>query len=66
VPCLHAGADDVVLAVCPLGMPLQVSLRQPVVNSLRLLRGCHVLRRDGSEASARLLADTFVSRFPDR
>jgi|TARA_R110000822_G_scaffold2089_16_gene10077 toxin CptA len=45
--------------------PRQVSLRHASsVTGLRFdSEGWHVLRRDGSEASARLLADTFVSAF---
>ena len=45
--------------------PRQVSLRHASsVTGLRFdSEGGHVLRRDGSEASARLLADTFVSAF---
>lgn len=43
--------------------PRQVSLRHASsVTGLRFdSQGWHVLRRDGSEAGARLLADTFVS-----
>lgn len=56
------------LAVVAYGIwvwPRQVSLRH--AQSITALRfdsqGWHVLRRDGSEAAARLLADTYVSAF---
>lgn len=45
--------------------PRQVSLQHAQsVTGLRFdSQGWHVMRRDGSESSARLLADTFVSAF---
>jgi len=56
------------LVVVSYGMwvwPRQVSLRH--AQSVTALRfdgqGWHVMRRDGSESGARLLADTFVSAF---
>ena len=55
-----------ILLVCGYGCwiwPRQVSLRHPhSVTGLRFDgEGWHVLRRDGSEAAAKLLADTYVS-----
>lgn len=55
-----------ILLVCSYGYwiwPRQISLQHPhSVTGLRFdSEGWHILRRDGSEAAARLLADTYVS-----
>lgn len=66
IPGLWAGAMMLVVAgYCLWVWPRQVSLRHASsVTALRFdSQGWHVLRRDGSEAGARLLADTFVSAF---
>lgn len=66
IPGMLAAAMMLVLAGYSLWVwPRQVSLRHASsVTGLRFdSEGWHVLRRDGSEASARLLADTFVSAF---
>ena len=62
---LAAGMMAVVLGYAMWVWPRQVSLRHASsVTGLRFdSHGWHVLRRDGSEAGARLLADTFVSAF---
>ncbi|SDT93413.1 hypothetical protein [Halopseudomonas salegens] len=53
----------VLLGICRWLWPRQVSLRHAhSVTGLRFdSQGWHVLRRDGSETSANLLGDTFVS-----
>lgn len=70
---LRSGLPPLVATACTLAVvgygiwiwPRQVSLRH--AQSITALRfdsqGWHVLRRDGSETTARLLADTFVSAF---
>lgn len=70
---LRSGLHPLLATACMLvvvcyGMwvwPRQVSLRHAQsVTALRFdSQGWHVMRRDGSEAGARLLADTFVSAF---
>lgn len=54
-----------ILLVCSYGCwvwPRQISLQHPhSITGLRFdSEGWHILRRDGSEAAARLLADTYV------
>ncbi|MFN3580119.1 MAG: hypothetical protein ACK4VV_06565 [Pseudomonas sp.] len=62
-PMLAMAAMLVVIAYSAWVWPRQVSLKH--AQSVTALRfdgeGWHVLRRDGSESGARLLADTFVS-----
>lgn len=62
---LAAGMLLVVVGYSAWIWPRQVSLRHAhSVTALRFdSQGWHVLRRDGSESGARLLADTFVSAF---
>lgn len=66
IPGLLAAAMMLVVLAYSLWVwPRQVSLRHAAaVTGLRFdSEGWHVLRRDGSESGARLLADTFVSAF---
>jgi len=64
IPALPASLCALLLGVyCVWIWPRQVSLRHAdSVTGLRFdSEGWHVLRRDGSERDARLLADTYVS-----
>ncbi|MBL4834917.1 MAG: hypothetical protein JKY26_13180 [Pseudomonas sp.] len=70
---LRSGLPPLLAIACTLAVvgygiwvwPRQVSLRHAhSVTGLRFdSQGWHVMRRDGSETAARLLADTFVSAF---